>query len=57
MAIAGVFIPETRLELIKGEIIQMSPIDKKHGACVARLNQLLVQNFYWQIYHLGAKFY
>ncbi|AFY75146.1 hypothetical protein Syn7502_03280 [Synechococcus sp. PCC 7502] len=45
MAIAGVFVPETRLELIKGEIIKMSPIGRKHAACVAKLQYLLHQNF------------
>jgi len=47
MAEAGVFdrTLESRLELIKGEVIQMSPIGRKHGACVARLHQLLVNNF------------
>ncbi len=45
MAEAGVFTPESRIELIKGEIITMSPIGRKHGSCVARLNQLLVQKF------------
>jgi Uma2 family endonuclease len=45
MAIAGVFVSESNVELIKGEIITMSPIGKKHGSCVARLNQLLVQLF------------
>lgn len=45
MAIAGIFAPETRLELIKGEIIQMPPIGRKHAACVAKLQYLLHQNF------------
>jgi Uma2 family endonuclease len=41
MAEAGVFDSESRIELIKGEIIQMSPIGKKHAVCVARLDRLL----------------
>ncbi len=47
MAEAGVFdrIREQRLELIKGEIIQMSPIGRKHCACIARLNALLFAKF------------
>jgi len=47
MAEAGVFahIPENCIELIKGEVIQMSPIGRKHGGCVARANQLLVDKF------------
>ncbi len=43
MAEAGVFNPESRIELIKGEIITMSPIGRKHGSCVARLDRLIQQ--------------
>jgi Uma2 family endonuclease len=43
MAEAGVFIPESRIELIKGEITTMSPIGRKHAACVARLQYLMQQ--------------
>lgn len=45
MAIAGVFSHVQRIELIKGEIIQMSPIGKKHAAYVAKLQYLLHENF------------
>jgi Uma2 family endonuclease len=47
MAEAGVFshIYDHCLELIKGEIIQMSPIGRKHAAAVARLDRLLQQLF------------
>src|SRR5579872_3387469 len=41
MAAAGVFPPESRLELIEGEIIEMPPIGSRHSACVDRLNMLL----------------
>ncbi len=38
---AGVFGQDERLELIDGEIVQMSPIGDRHAACVRRLNELL----------------
>jgi Uma2 family endonuclease len=38
---AGVFGGDERLELIDGEIVQMSPIGDRHAACVRRLNELL----------------
>ena len=44
MAKAGVFEPDQRLELINGEILQMSPIGRKHAAYVARLQSWLHQN-------------
>ena len=37
---AGVFTEGDRLELIKGEITEMSPIGRKHAVCVTRLNEL-----------------
>jgi Uma2 family endonuclease len=39
---AGVFSEGDRLELINGEIKQMSPIGRKHATCVTRLNTLFV---------------
>jgi Uma2 family endonuclease len=42
MADAGIFGPEERVELIDGEIIQMSPIGPRHAGCVINLNRLLV---------------
>jgi Uma2 family endonuclease len=47
MAEAGIFehIPTSRIELIKGEVVQMSPIGRKHCACLAKLNQLMVREF------------
>lgn len=44
MGEAGIFTPEDRVELLDGEIIQMTPIGSRHGGCVNRLNQLLIQN-------------
>jgi len=42
MIAAGVFREDERLELIEGEIIEMSPIGSAHLASVNRLNHLLV---------------
>lgn len=41
MGEAGILSPDERVELIEGEIIEMSPIGERHAACVARLNQVL----------------
>ena len=42
MGEAGIFKPADRVELIRGEIIEMSPIGSRHIAFVNNLNQLLV---------------
>jgi len=42
---AGVFGEDERLELIDGEIVQMSPIGDRHAACVRRLIALLSRLF------------
>jgi len=36
MGEAGIFHPDARLELIEGEIIEMSPVGDRHIACVNR---------------------
>jgi len=41
MAEAGVLGPDDRVELVDGEIVEMSPIGSPHAACVDRLNVLL----------------
>ena len=38
MAESGVFANDERVELIRGEIIKMSPIGRRHAACVDRCN-------------------
>jgi Uma2 family endonuclease len=42
---AGVFTDEERLELLDGEIVQMSPIGDPHSSCVRRLNAVLHRLF------------
>jgi Uma2 family endonuclease len=40
---SGILTADDRVQLIKGEIIEMSPIGTKHASCVNRLNNLLIQ--------------
>ena len=42
MAAAGVFGPEERLELIDGEIVEMSPVGPGHGASIACLTKRFI---------------
>ena len=42
---AGVFAPDARLELLNGEIIEMSPIGVPHAKCVRRLSKRLDRKF------------
>jgi Uma2 family endonuclease len=41
MGAAGIFDPDARLELIEGEILEMTPIGSRHFACVIGLDELL----------------
>lgn len=43
MAEAGIFTEDDRVELIEGEILEMSPIGRIHAAHVKRLNKLFNQ--------------
>ncbi|MBX6316140.1 MAG: Uma2 family endonuclease [Isosphaeraceae bacterium] len=40
MAEVGILAHQERVELIEGEIVQMSPVGSPHAACVNRLNAL-----------------
>ncbi len=40
---AGVFTEDDRLELVDGEIVEMSPIGSPHATCVRKLTNLLVR--------------
>ncbi|MBI4638735.1 MAG: Uma2 family endonuclease [Candidatus Rokubacteria bacterium] len=42
MVAAAIFRSDERLELIRGEIVEMSPISHRHSACVANLTKRLV---------------
>lgn len=43
MAAAGILAEDDRVELIEGEIVEMTPIGRRHAACVDRLNYLFSQ--------------
>jgi len=43
MGDAGIFPPDARVELLDGEIVEMSPIGPRHAGCVNRLTTLLVR--------------
>lgn len=43
MGETGLFTEDDRVELIRGEIVDMNPIGTKHFACVTNLNHTLVE--------------
>jgi Uma2 family endonuclease len=43
MAEAGVFSEDDRVELIKGEVVEMTPIGWRHARCVSNVNMLLAR--------------
>jgi Uma2 family endonuclease len=43
MAQAGILRPEDRVELIDGEIIEMSPIGYRHAVCVSRMSTMFLR--------------
>jgi Uma2 family endonuclease len=45
MGRAAIFHPDARLELLDGEIYEMSPIGSPHAACVKYLSALLNRHF------------
>ncbi len=44
MAASGILTPTDRVELIEGEIVQMSPVGPRHAICVDRLNKCFSRN-------------
>lgn len=45
MGEAGIFPGDARLELLEGEIYEMSPIGSRHAACVKFLSNLFTRQF------------
>ncbi|MCL5960621.1 MAG: Uma2 family endonuclease [Chloroflexi bacterium] len=45
MARAGILGEDDRVELIDGEVIEMTPIGRRHAGCVIRLTELMVREF------------
>lgn len=45
MVEAGILTEDDRVELIRGEIIEMTPINRRHSSHVNRLNELFVLRF------------
>jgi Uma2 family endonuclease len=43
MGESGILTEDDRVELIAGEIVEMTPIGSRHQACVDRLNELLTR--------------
>lgn len=41
MGAAGIFSEDARLELIEGEIVEISPIGSRHAGCVLFLSRFL----------------
>ncbi len=46
---AGILNEDDRVELIRGEIVQVAPIGRDHASCVARLNHVLLGRLHGRI--------
>lgn len=40
---AGILGPEDRVELIRGQLVEMSPMSNEHSACIDKINKTLNQ--------------
>jgi Uma2 family endonuclease len=49
MGKAGILNEDDRVELIRGEIVQMTAIGHDHASCVARLNHLLLGRLHGRV--------
>ncbi|MBL8203790.1 MAG: Uma2 family endonuclease [Blastocatellia bacterium] len=50
MAATGILAPDERVELIEGEIIEMSPIGPRHAHCVDQITELIREKLGRTIY-------
>lgn len=48
MANSGILTEDDRVELLEGEIVEMSPIGSRHAGCVKRLNQIFADSLQGQ---------
>ncbi|MEM9833125.1 MAG: Uma2 family endonuclease [Bacteroidota bacterium] len=55
MEASGVFTPDQRIELIDGEIIDMSPINQPHTACLLKLSRFFSQHFSLEKYIISQQ--